>query len=351
MSTTVSALPAALTAALDEVRVSLGDLAATVGDREVTADNPRELQSLLATALYDVLHAGMREEVTTLPRRLRDARLEADLAAAVPHAETTTRAVVCAPPPRPARAVPAAGPEAAADPALRPLPDPASGVLVRLDGVRVWAPREAVRSAGPPWAPGQEITLAMPPSRPALSPGFFLVDGSAGTVASPRTLRMYVHLRDPRSAVQAWRRVLTLLEERRVRYRAKVVSSTFMYPRRDALVVYLDADGWRALPELAEAAADGPGVGGDVSAFCRRLRPGVAVAWEPEDDRPAMRGLSFGQHRAGVLAQALLDSARDGAGRVERILARFAESNIDPAEPARNRTSPRVRTPDGTVLL
>jgi len=71
----------------------------------------------------------------------------------------------------------------------------------------------------------------------------------------------------------------------------------------DALVVYLDADGWRALPELAEAAADGPGVGGDVSAFCRRLRPGVAVAWEPEDDRPAMRGLSFGQHRAGVLAQ------------------------------------------------
>ncbi|MEV6861386.1 T3SS effector HopA1 family protein [Streptosporangium subroseum] len=47
--------------------------------------------------------------------------------------------------------------------------------------------------------------------------------------------------------------------------------------------------------------------GEEVSVFCRRIGPGVAIAWEPDDARPAMRGLSFGQHRAGVLAQALLD--------------------------------------------
>ncbi|GGM90454.1 hypothetical protein GCM10010106_42520 [Thermopolyspora flexuosa] len=353
MTATVSALPAALTAALDEVRVSVADLTATVFERKVTADNPRELQSLLASALYDVLHAGMKGEPATLPRRLRDARLETDLAAAVPHAETTTRAVVCAMPEPPPVAVPPA--EAEAGSAAHRVPgtgaETESRVLVLVDGLRVWAPRDAIRTAGPPWAPGQEVTLAMSPARPALSPGFFLVDGSAGSVASSRTLRVYVHLRDPRSAVAAWGRVLTLLEERRVRYRAKVLSAPVMYPRRDAIVVYLDSDGWTLLPELAGAAADGPGVGDDVSVFCRRLGPGVAVAWEPEDDRPAMRGLSFGQHRAGVLARALLDSVREGVDRERKILASFAESNIDPADPARNTTSPRVRSRDGVILL
>ncbi|MBE3008550.1 hypothetical protein IL992_05025 [Microbispora sp. NEAU-D428] len=305
-------------------------LTATVFDREITADNPRELQSLLASTLYEVLHAGLRSELTTMPRQLREARFEQELAAAVPHSETTVRAQIC------------------------PVPEPAAGaeqqVLVRLNGVRVWAPRDAVRTAEP-WAPGQEITLAVPPSRPALSPGFFLVDGSAGGPESAETLRLYVHLRDPESAPSTWGHVLTHLEERRVRYRAKVLSSALMYPRRDALVVYLEAEAWQIVPGLAEAAGEGPGIGEEVSVFCQRLGPGVAVAWEPDDARPVMRGLSFGQHRAGVLAQALLDSAKEGAALGEKLLERFAESNIDPANPARNRTSPLVRSREDALLL
>jgi HopA1 effector protein family len=311
-------LPAALMSALDDIKVSTDQLTATVFDRDLTADNPRELQSLLASTLYEVLHAGMRSEGTQVPRRLREAGFEQELAAAVPHSTTTVSAVV--------RFVP--------EQVTEVMPD----VLVQWDGVRVWIPRDAIQTTGP-WAPGQQVTLAVPPSRPALSPGFFLADGSAGGADSSETLRMYVHLSDRRSAASVWGRVLTHLEEHRTRYRAKVLSSSLIYPRRDALVVYLGPEAWQIIPGLAELVGGSPGVGEEVSVFCRRIGPGVAIAWEPDDARPAMRGLSFGQHRAGVLAQALLDSAGEGTARETAILTRFAESNIDPADPARNQTS------------
>jgi hypothetical protein len=68
----------------------------------------------------------------------------------------------------------------------------------------------------------------------------------------------------------------------------------------------------------------------------------VAIAWEPSDARPAMRGFSFGEHRAAVTAEGLVrHTMKLAAGQPSEASAAVAqalvEADIDPANPARNR--------------
>ena len=65
-------------------------------------------------------------------------------------------------------------------------------------------------------------------------------------------------------------------------------------------------------------------------AFVRRLAPGVGTAWEPSDTHPGRQGLSFGQHRATVLAAALVDAAGDDP--VDHIVTAFRDAGIDPGD-------------------
>lgn len=320
MTTTTPVAAAVLTARLAEavsgVRVADDLMSARVGDRHITAETSRELQRQLAVAMYEELHAGMAErEPGTVPFHLRDPRLEEQLAAAVPHRTTTRTAVV--------RAVPAEGD---------------SRILLEREGVRVWAPRADVRDDGP-YALGQRVSVTVTAVRPALSPGFFLVDGSRAMApgsGSGELLRVYVHLMDADAAVGAWGKMLGLLEEQGADYRAKVLSARSLYPRRDALVVYLRQESWGLAHDLAGALRGLPGRGDDVSLFARPLAPGVAAAREPADRRPGMRGLSFGQHRAGVLAQVLIEQRKTSGELAEILLHRFTEAGISATDPADN---------------
>jgi hypothetical protein len=76
--------------------------------------------------------------------------------------------------------------------------------------------------------------------------------------------------------------------------------------------------------------------------FAEPVGPGVAIAFEPSDARPAMRGFSFGEHRAAALAEGLARHATKlAAGEPSDVRAAVAqalvEAAIDPANPARNR--------------
>ncbi|GGQ89167.1 T3SS effector HopA1 family protein [Streptomyces flaveolus] len=319
-------LPARLREALGQVTVADDGTRAQVADREVTADSPREMRRLLAEALYDILHAGQFVEKGQLSFRLRDEAFERVLGAAVPHERSVARARLHVPPQDD-------GPDARA--------------LVERDGVRVWVPAHAVRTDGGLTA-GQVVTLDVPARRPALSPGFFVVDGSLPRSPHREVLRVYVHVTRWQDAAGVWARALGHLEEGGVAYRSKILSAKALYPRRDALVVYLGQESWPEVPALAEALSGTPGVGSETSVFAEPVAPGVAVAREPEDDRPGMSGLSFGQHRATALARALLDGAA-GATDLERaVVARFTEAGIDPARPAHNSApSERPAVPSG----
>ena len=81
---------------------------------------------MLAESIYDVFHSGQQDG--KVPTRLRDPDLEVRLAAAVPHAEITTRAVVRS----------AAEQDGKGN----------TRVLVEREGVRFWAPDSALGATG-----------------------------------------------------------------------------------------------------------------------------------------------------------------------------------------------------------
>ncbi|MER6947255.1 T3SS effector HopA1 family protein [Nonomuraea sp. NPDC000554] len=320
MSVADLTVPSALLPVLDAVDVDLDRLRATVADVTVEAESSLELGVRLAQTCYEVFHSGRRPDGDgPLPFHIRDREFERVLAERVPHARMVAPGVLC---------------ETVAA-------EEGSMVLVQCGGPRVWVPRDRILTE-PPLTRGRTVDLALSPMRPALSPGFFFVHGSAAGSRDDVLLRVYIHLADPRRAGDVWAGVLSHLEERGAEYRAKVLSSPLLYPRRDALVVYLGTPSHGLASELADLVAGLPGVGDETSAFARRLGPGVATAWEPDDRRPAMKGMSFGQHRAGVVAQALVEAATGGVTFAEAVAAKFAEANIDPCDLARNRTSPEA---------
>ncbi|WP_051820234.1 T3SS effector HopA1 family protein [Streptomyces sp. NRRL S-920] len=306
------ALSPALVRALTAITVHAPELRARVVDRAVTAANVRELRSRLANAVYEVFHQGRADNTGPVPRTLRDPDVERDLLEATPHGLTE----------QPARLV--------AD-------DGSGTAVVLLHGVRVAVPahtvRRPTRGSGTP-----SVLVRIPATRAALSPGFFLAHGSRGIPpASARLFRLYLHVRDEAAAVRVWSCLLNELETLELRYQAKVLSTRSSYPRQDAVVVYLDQDAWPAANGLASAVAGLDGLGRSVSPFCEPLAPGVSRAQEPVDARPGRSGLSFGEHRAGAIAEGLLDAAlRNGAGTQEAVAAALRAAGVDPLRPHLN---------------
>ncbi|WP_405938971.1 T3SS effector HopA1 family protein [Streptomyces sp. NBC_00726] len=276
-----------LRAAVGLVDMGADGHTARVQGAPVAADTRAALRHALANRLYEVFHAGLERDDGPRPRTLRDPGFEALLADAVPHSETRLR-------------VPADSIVRNEDPEY---------LVVPVDGVRTLIP---VASVDEETMPDGTRTVRYPAGRPALSAGFFLVDGSAGRPDDHEaTTRFYLHVVNADAAPALWGGLLEHLEERGLRYRTKVSSSRLFYPRRDAIVVYLrtaDAAG----AGLVEATAGRPGVGRQTSVFAQELAPGLATACEPSDNRKGMASMSFGQHRAHAVADGLLDHS--GAG-------------------------------------
>lgn len=302
---------------LDQVHLDLSAHHAVVAGRPVTADNTLDLRDMVAATIYGAFHSDVSPSTDDITRTRREAQTEARLRAVMPHTHTLRTDV----------------------PVLGNMSENRY-VLVRLDGVRVAVPRFAVLAVTGEGA-GVRARLRIPAARPALSPGFFLVDGSKGRPKTPRgMLRIYVHLTEIESAVRVWQRVLTFLEERGLQYRAKVASNVAGYPRRDALVVYTDPQHHAVAMELAEQLAEVDGIGTRTSIFAHQIASGIAIAFDPIDDREGKRRLSFGYHRATVLTEGIFVFHRDSsAGSLRETVAdALREANIDPYEPYCNLT-------------
>jgi hypothetical protein len=302
-----------LAAVLPVIEAAPESYTALVGTREVSAAEPASFRHQLAGAIYDELHAGRQPLGRARGPQFRDPELEARLRERMPHPETT-------------RTVPLL----AADP---------DEAVVRIDGLNVRIPRASLVDREP--RPGSLTVIRIPADRPGLSPGYFLAD-CGGEPNGATALRVYVHLQTAAAALDAWDAVLRLMARVGCGYRAKVASWPPMLPRRDGLVLYLDDYDPGVISQVAVAAGRVPGVGAPVSVFADPVGPGVAIAWEPCDARPAMRGFSFGEHRAAALADGLARHAlKLAAGQPSEasaaVVQALTEAGIDPANPARNR--------------
>ncbi|MGK8504483.1 T3SS effector HopA1 family protein [Nocardia asiatica] len=274
----------------------------------------------LSERIYRILHSGSAENIAgELPRSSRDPRFERVLAHHSPRQSIPIRVKV--------RGLPQ----------LRS--DGPSRVLVEHDGIRVWIPETWVDHDC--FAIGDEIDVRVSRIRPALSPGFFfLVENKP--ILGCTELRIYIHLVSAEVAPPIWYCVLELLEGYRATYRAKILSRPWLYPRRDALVVYLAAGCSRLAMEIVDLVNPLEGIGEETSVFTQRLGRGVALGWEPNDPRPEMRRLSFGQHRATALADGLIDRHRGNDG-IEVCLDRALRvAGINPSNPAENLSGGRL---------
>ncbi|MEV7401852.1 T3SS effector HopA1 family protein [Streptomyces sp. NPDC091267] len=279
--------------------------------RELTAGSPRDMHAQLASAIYECFHAGFPAPPKPA-LTLRDAALESAFTAAVPHRHTPlTVPVVHA----------GDSPE----------------IVVEISGVRVRIPR-SLAAAGPVRA-GQSVSLTWPAVNPAVSPGYFFVSGSRGAPQAGPLVRLYLHVGAPSQAPGLLADMLDRLESTGIPYRAKAGSVPRHYPRQDAMVVYLGHGAGTAVDEIAAALRGHPALLPGTSAFARRLAPGLATASEPADPRPGMRGMSFGEHRANVLAGALVEHAlapHEVPDRHAWVAQRYTEARIDPRSPADN---------------
>jgi hypothetical protein len=317
MTTCQDVLAEPLAECLDDIVIELPRHRARVLGRTITAESTRQLRQRIAGELYRRLHIGHSAADDSGVLARRDPTVERELAAALPRRTHEIDSSVLA---------------------IDPERDT---VLVDRDGIAVWAPRATV-SCGSDVRPGDTVRVTVGTARPALSPGFFLV--GAPLPAGP-VLRVYVHLSARHALVPAWTDVLRVIDGTGLPYQAKVCSAPSQLPRQDGLVVYADARGTAMVTDLARAVADVDGLGETTSVFASAVGRGVSVAWEPEDARPGMPGLSFGHHRAVAVATGLVAHAADpDRDRLTVVADALVEANIDPAQPARNRTSPRLPT-------
>jgi hypothetical protein len=321
----VTTAPVVLSDALVEiasgVTVSEDGRSAVVADETLETDAPHVLIGQLSHVLYQVAHTGRDKAETSRPRTLRDRDFDQILTQAMPHTTTRAEAVI-----------------------EQRLDD--GTLLVSVGGLRVLLPSDTPLDAQPRQLPGRGL-VSLPAARPALPSGFFVADGSAGTGvgSGPHTLRLYAHVAHAQAAPDIWRAALSYLEDEGLPYRAKIISHPKMFPRRDALVIYLAPGAWQAVPGIAACLTATGGSGAlkaDVSPFTHPVAPGVSVAWEPQDTRPGMRSMSFGEHRSNALAQGLVRHAvrTDGIGLRSSLAEAFLDAGIEPVCPARNFTSP-----------
>lgn len=201
--------------------------------------------------------------------------------------------------------------------------------LTSLQGIRVrFRLREHCQPGGRHW-------IHVPKLRPYISPGYIYYSHLPFDDPSV-AWRVYVNAKDMDSALAIWKNLVGSLPRAGIKnFHAKVAATEAMFSRRDALVVYLESwnDELRSVFEsLVESAAVNP----ETSAITCRIAAGVSVGQEPRS-AGIFRGMSFGQHRSHVLANALVDTKDMPSSAAKPVIAEMLTvSGIDPLTIYRN---------------
>jgi hypothetical protein len=277
---------------LNSIEVDTDASTATVDGERVTAPDRRQLESDLGRRLYERLHVGWPVGRNSLSRIDRDPVTEAAIADRLPSREISL---------------------------------PVSDVRVENDRATGSVMGARVLLDTP------EPVLRISDSWPALSPGFYMVFGDERPrSAGPDALwRVYLAADGINAALDDFALAVGFLRTHGHRWQAKIASTPAVYPRTDAVTVYLDHTDRHLADELADLVGSVTGRWNRVSAFVTELAPGVGFAQEPADPDPTRRGLSYGQHRASIVARVAVTPELD-------LAAELSAAGVDPVEYWRN---------------
>lgn len=294
----------------DRLRIDTDALTAAVGSARIEATSLSELRSELSAAIYTHLHVrhpGIDEAPTTGRQDLAEA-----LIAGIPHRTVFQTAEGIS--------------------AQQTAADGAPHRIVGLSGVKVLVPSVDVFHQ----ADGEHARVRVPSWRTRTTPGFLLALGANGPVDPRAAERLYITCDSASEALEIWPSLLRALAVSGVSHQAKALSASPAFPRSDAVVVYVSASDAEATAAAIRPVVERlPHPETPVSVFGRPLAERVTTAQEPNDPRPSYNGLSFGQHRSRVLADALLRSSREGLPLRQAWEEEAQAAHIHPHDPGR----------------
>ena len=166
------------------------------------------------------------------------------------------------------------------------------------------------------------------------SPGYYLAFGDEPLAADlgQELIRIYWNV-DTVGAEHLIAAVTSRLNSTRTPFQVKVLDDTRKYGRCDSAVLYLSKQDYAAFrathAEDIFAALEGHWTDA-IPAFTKRVAPGVGIAEDP------VGSASFGQHRSGLIAKAIvMDIGQDFTlGKaIEVVASHFRLSGIDPDRP------------------
>lgn len=205
-------------------------------------------------------------------------------------------------------------------------------LLVERGGLTISVPRDLFDAGGHlAVATGVAGSVLLPADLPHRSPGYFVVLGDRPPSPAENPVRVYLNLVGHR-APEALGALTDALGRLEVPFELKVLDDSSAYRRCDAGVLYVRrSDLGTTLPLCHEVLHRLPGaLKPRVPAFTAATAPGIGWAESPAD------GESFGMHRCGLVATAVVACRRDGADDPLRYVERgFAEAGVDLDAPHR----------------
>jgi hypothetical protein len=199
--------------------------------------------------------------------------------------------------------------------------------------------RVTARAQGLLPAPGSDagVELRRPKELTAVSPGYYMALGNRDldSFRSADIVRWYWNL-VPEGADTLIRLLTSALNADDIPFRLKALGDPTRYSRCDAAVLYVPRDDVAVTADVVEATLRR--VRGYLKpatpAFTQPLAPGLGLAENPSS------GESFGQHRTGILARALVDAQTQGPRSddelVEAIAGAFRAQGISLEAPFLN---------------
>lgn len=217
--------------------------------------------------------------------------------------------------------------------------DSVTGVYTALSGLKVLVPAERIVELSNATVDFRTRTL-----RPRLSAGFMFFIGSDYRPKSPHLLRIYRYAEQPEDILPIWDTLTRFIVQEHLPIRMKMLSRLHEYPRRDALVLYLNEEAWPHLPEICDIVTESaePSATDPAPRFAKTLTANVMYAWEPLDTESPQGKESFGQQRARRIVEGLMADLEQDTSDFSNLHQVLTAANIDPTAIYRNLDSPAI---------
>ncbi|HLX42147.1 MAG TPA: T3SS effector HopA1 family protein [Bryobacteraceae bacterium] len=211
--------------------------------------------------------------------------------------------------------------------------------LQKGDRQRFAVPGEFLSHGAPGMPPvaGTVVSVFVPRESAAAQPGFFFVYGEtlSDVWDEHNLLRFYFHAA-PEVAPDLLAYLTSALNHRLAPFKMKTLSEPALYPRTDAMVLYLAKRHYdSAVRVVREMPAEiGKRLGSSTPLFTLPLQAGVGCAEDPNT------GESFGMNRCRLTAEGIVDAWRKGQNatddRLNAIAGRFLQEGFDLDRPHLN---------------